>query len=96
MKVFYVYILASRRNGTLYIGMTSNLAERCFAHREGLYDGFTKKYGVKQLVYYQTLQDFDAAFHREKTMKRWRRQWKINLIEQYNPHWLDLYLKLNQ
>ncbi len=91
MKIFYVYILASRRNGTLYIGMTSNLEERCYAHREGLYDGFTKKYGVKQLVYYQLCERFETAVNREKTLKRWRRQWKIDLIEKGNPYWTDLY-----
>ncbi len=84
---YFVYILASKRNGTLYTGVTNNLAERVFAHKEGRGSGFTNKYGVNRLVYYEPFQD---AIEREKRLKRWRRQWKIALIENMNPEWDDL------
>ncbi len=90
-KQFYVYILASRRNGTLYTGMTSNLVKRAWQHRNGEMDGFTKKYGVKRLVYYEMYQNAESAIMREKQIKKWNRQWKLRLIEKDNPQWNDLY-----
>ena len=87
---FFVYILASKRNGTLYIGVTNDLMRRCWEHREGLVPGFTKTYGVKLLVYYETFQDIDAAIHREKRLKKYKREWKINLIQRNNVLWRDL------
>jgi putative endonuclease len=91
---YYVYILASRRHGTLYIGVTNDLIRRGWEHREGLADGFTKKHGVKRLAWFEQHEDVTAAIQREKTMKGWPRDWKINLIEQSNPEWLDLYDQL--
>ncbi|MEM7111953.1 MAG: GIY-YIG nuclease family protein [Chloroflexota bacterium] len=91
MKTFFVYILASRKNGTLYIGMTSNLVQRVYEHRNNLVDGFTKQYGVHRLVYYEMMATAKAAIVLEKQMKVWKRQWKINLIEKENPGWEDLY-----
>ena len=87
---YYVYILASRRNGTLYIGVTNNLARRMWEHKEGVVPGFTKKYDVKTLVYYETFNDVAAAIHWETRLKKYKREWKLNLIEQRNPNWLDL------
>lgn len=86
-----VYILASRRNGTLYIGVTSDLHQRMAEHKQGLIEGFTKTYGVKLLVYYETHPTMDAAIVREKQLKEWRRLWKIRLIESMNPEWIDLF-----
>ena len=88
---YYVYILASRKNGTMYIGVTSNLVKRMHEHKEGLLEGFTKKYKVKDLVYYEQAGDVNEAIIREKQLKKWNRQWKINLIEKENPGWLDLF-----
>ena len=87
--------MANRRNGTLYTGVTSDLARRIFEHREGLNPGFTKTYGLKTLVWYQSFEDIGNAIHREKRIKKWPRRWKLNLIEALNPHWLDLYHRLN-
>jgi len=92
---YFVYIMASERNGTLYIGMTNELAARAFQHREGLIDGFTKRYGVKMLVYYETYNDVEFAIQRETRLKKWKRRWKIELIEKFNPDWRDLYGDLN-
>ncbi|MEM6780290.1 MAG: GIY-YIG nuclease family protein [Pseudomonadota bacterium] len=89
-KRFYVYILASQHYGTLYIGMTSNLIKRMWEHQNGVVDGFSKKYSVKNLVYYEVHDTFETAMTREKQMKAWKRQWKINLIENQNPRWDDL------
>jgi putative endonuclease len=89
-KIYYVYILASKRNGTLYTGVTNDLARRVSEHREGLVPGFTKKYGVKTLVYYETFDDINAAIHRETRLKKYKREWKINLIQQNNIEWRDL------
>ena len=89
--LYYVYVLASRKHGTLYIGVTGNIARRLWEHREGLVEGFTSRYGVTRLVYYEAFGDVNAAIGREKTMKRWRREWKVNLIERENPNWTDLY-----
>lgn len=90
-KEFYIYILASKRNGTLYIGVTSNLVKRIWEHKEGFVDGFTKKYKIKHLVYYERHTNVESAIRREKRLKEWKRQWKLNLIEKFNPHWNDLY-----
>jgi putative endonuclease len=86
-----VYILASRRNGTLYAGVTSDLFKRMPEHKQGLIEGFTKKYGVHMLVYYETHPTMEAAIRREKQIKEWRRLWKIRLIESMNPEWIDLF-----
>ena len=93
-KYSYVYILASGRNGTLYIGVTSNLLQRVWQHKEGVVDGFTEKYGVKTLVWFEQHEDINAAITREKQLKKWRRAWKIELIERENSIWRDLYLEL--
>jgi len=90
-KAYYVYLLASRRNGTLYIGVTNDLSRRAWEHREGMVPGFTKKYGVKLLVYYEAFGNIDAAIHRETRLKKYKREWKLNLIEQGNLGWRDLF-----
>ncbi len=95
MKTYHVYILANRKNGALYIGVTGHLVERVFQHREGLIEGFTKKYGIHRLVRAEAFDDIGQAIAREKAMKKWRPAWKIELIERDNPDWDDLYLKLN-
>ena len=92
MKTYYVYIMASKRNGTLYIGVTNNLPQRVWEHKNDVHKGFTKKYGVHRLVWYEVTSDVEEAMLREKQMKKWRRQWKINLIEEENPNWNDLYV----
>jgi putative endonuclease len=89
-----VYILAGRRHGTLYIGVTSDLPARIHAHREGLIPGFTRRYGIKHLVHFERFETMDAAIEREKRLKEWRRAWKIELIEVTNPHWDDLAIGL--
>ncbi len=91
MKEYYVYILASQRNGTLYVGVTSNLARRIWEHREGVIDSFTKRYGVTRLVYCESYSDVRFAIQRERNIKHWSRAWKIALIEEHNPDWDDLY-----
>jgi putative endonuclease len=88
---YYVYIMASKRNGTLYVGVTNDLLRRVYEHREGQSGGFTKNYGVKMLAYFESHDDIDRALQREKNMKRWRRAWKIDLIEKSNSDWHDLY-----
>jgi putative endonuclease len=93
---YYVYILASKRNGTLYIGVTQDLLKRVYLHKKELLDGFTKKYNVKKLVYYEVYQDIKDAILREKRLKKWKREWKIKLIEEKNPNWEDLYYKLTK
>ncbi len=90
-KLFYVYIMASAYNGTLYVGVTSNLLKRVWEHKEGVVKGFTKRYDVKMLVYYEVHDRAEYAIPREKQIKAWKRQWKINLIESMNPEWKDLY-----
>ncbi|MBI1180157.1 MAG: GIY-YIG nuclease family protein [Alphaproteobacteria bacterium] len=87
----FVYILASQRNGTLYIGVTTDLPRRMHEHRTGVYRGFTARYGVKTLVYYEAHDGIEEAIRREKALKKWRRRWKLQLIEDMNPDWLDLY-----
>ena len=89
-KLFAVYIMASQRNGTLYIGVTSNLPKRVWEHRDGVVEGFTKQYGVKTLVWYEVHDNADSAISREKQLKKWNRDWKINLIQLKNPDWRDL------
>lgn len=91
---FYVYILASKRNGTLYTGVTSNLIQRVWQHKEGVVEGFTKEHGVKTLVYYEVHATAESAITREKRLKEWQRSWKIELIEKDNPQWKDLYEEL--
>ena len=88
---FYVYIMASGRNGTLYIGMTDDLARRIWMHREEVLPGFTKQYGVKTLVWYEQHETRESAFARERAMEKWNRAWKIELIQKMNPEWRDLY-----
>ena len=94
-RTFYVYIMASQRNGTIYVGVTSDLSRRAYEHREGLIKGFTSQYGVKMLVWYENFPTADEAISFEKRVKRWRRKWKLELIEKLNPQWLDLYLTFN-
>ncbi|MCB8977278.1 MAG: GIY-YIG nuclease family protein [Ardenticatenaceae bacterium] len=90
MKTYFVYIMASKKNGTLYIGVTGDLARRVWQHKNNVHEGFTQKYGVHRLVWYEVHREVTEAIQREKQMKKWRRQWKINLIEQENPDWEDL------
>jgi putative endonuclease len=92
---FYVYILASRRNGTLYTGMTDNLVQRVWMHRNGVLSGFTKQYEVKMLVWYEQHETRAAALTRERQMKKWNRLWKLEIIERMNPSWSDLYETLS-
>ncbi|ATG88346.1 GIY-YIG nuclease family protein [Methylomonas koyamae] len=91
MKQPAVYILASQRNGTLYIGVTSNLVQRIWQHKNDLVEGFTKQYRVHTLVYYELHADMNAAITREKQLKKWNRKWKLDLIEHQNPNWRDLW-----
>lgn len=94
MKTYYVYILTSRRNGTLYIGVTNDLIRRVAEHKKGLFSGFTKKYKVHQLVYFESTEDISSAIEREKQLKHWNRKWKVELIESVNPFWEDIYSSL--
>ena len=91
MSVSYVYILASGRNETLYIGVTNDLVRRVFDHKEKIVKGFTSQYEVNKLVYFETYQDILMAIQREKHLKKWHRKWKISLIEKSNPYWQDLF-----
>jgi putative endonuclease len=95
MGEYFVYILASRRNGTLYIGVTNNLLKRVHQHKSNITDGFTRKYSVHNLVYFETYKDIGSAILREKRMKKWKRQWKIDLIEKSNLNWDDLFDSLS-
>ncbi len=90
-----VYILASKRNGTLYIGVTRNLIKRVWEHKQKFVDGFSEKNNVTMLVYYELHESMSAAIEREKTLKKWNRKWKIHLIEKSNPYWLDLWDEIN-
>ncbi len=90
-KQFYVYILTNKPYGVFYVGVTSNLPKRIYEHREKLIDGFTKNFNVTSLVYYETYADAANAIQREKTIKRWKREWKINAINRFNSEWNDLY-----
>ena len=96
VRTFAVYILASRRNGTLYIGVTNNLAVRIHQHRTGTGGVFTRRYRVSQLVWCERYEDVNEAIAREKQLKKWERRWKLKLIEDFNPRWSDLYDTLNQ
>ena len=91
---FFVYILASDRNGTLYIGMTDDIAKRVWQHRNNVVPGFTKKYGVKTLVWVESHDSRESAFLRERQLKKWNRAWKVQLIEKENPDWRDLWDEL--
>jgi putative endonuclease len=90
-RQFYVYILASGKKGTVYTGVTSDLVGRTYTHRNDLVDGFTRRYGVHDLVYFEHHENAESAITREKQIKKWRRAWKVDLIEKSNPQWLDLY-----
>ena len=94
MKNYYVYIMASKRNGTLYIGVTNDLIRRVYQHKNNLIKGFTSKYRIYKLVYYEYTNDIYTAIKREKQMKKWKRKWKLQLIESMNPDWNDLYKEL--
>ncbi|HNA83764.1 MAG TPA: GIY-YIG nuclease family protein [Thiobacillaceae bacterium] len=94
MKQPCVYILASKRNGTLYIGVTSDLVKRVWEHKQDAVDGFTKKYGVHLLVWFEAHQEMASAIAREKALKEWKRTWKLELIERSNPAWKDLYVDI--
>ncbi len=91
MNQYYVYIMASQMNGTLYIGVTKDLIRRVYEHKNNLVEGFTKEYSVHLLVYYEIHNDINNAIQREKRLKKWNRAWKIELIEKENPEWKDLY-----
>ena len=90
-KQFYIYILANKQYGALYTGITSDLLKKVYEHKHGMMEGFTKEHGVKKLVYYEVVKDVISAIEREKRMKKWNRQWKIELIQSLNPDWDDLY-----
>jgi putative endonuclease len=94
MKDYYVYILASKRNGTLYIGVTNDLVRRVYEHRQELVPGFTKTYHIHMLVYYEQGSEIDSAIKREKQLKSWNRKWKLALIEKANPEWKDLWYEI--
>jgi len=96
MKGGYVYIMSNKRDGTLYIGVTGNLSRRIWEHRESIIAGFTRRYGLKRLVYYESYEDIRNALQREKNLKHWPREWKLALIQQMNPDWEDLYEHLNR
>jgi putative endonuclease len=95
-KAYYVYILASTLGGTLYIGVTNDLIRRVYEHQMGLADGFSKKYKIHRLVYFEQYGDVELAIHREKRLKKWNRAWKVRLIEEKNPNWVDLYPSIAQ
>ncbi len=94
-KTYYVYILASRRRGTIYVGVTSDLVGRVWQHKSGSVEGFTRKYDVKMLVWYEGTESVEAAITREKQIKKWNRLWKIEMIERVNPEWRDLYAEIS-
>jgi len=94
MKTFHVYIMASRKDGPIYIGITSDLVRRVYQHKNEVYEGFTKRYNIKRLVYVEEYNNFDEAVTREKQLKKWNRAWKIELIEKDNKEWKDLYDEL--
>ncbi|MEK7496611.1 MAG: GIY-YIG nuclease family protein [Patescibacteria group bacterium] len=93
-KTYYVYVLVSKKNGTLYIGVTNDLKRRIYEHKHSLVDGFTKQYQINNLVYYEETADINTAIQREKQLKNWKRNWKLTLIEKLNPNWHDLYEEL--
>ena len=96
MKTFYVYILASERNSRFYTGVTSNILRRSWEHKEAAVDGYSARHNIKKLVYVEEHQTAEFAIRREKLIKKWRRQWKKNLVEKHNPEWRDLYQDLNK
>ncbi len=89
-RSYYVYVLASQKKGTLYIGVTNDLIRRIEEHKKGVHNGFTKQYQVNQLVYYEVTENVEGAILREKQLKKWKRDWKLKLIEKFNPEWKDL------
>ena len=91
MRQYYVYILASQKNGTLYVGVTNDLIKRVWQHKNKVADGFTKKYGIDKLVYYEATENIESAILRERQLKKWNRAWKIRLIQEKNLEWTDLY-----
>ena len=94
MLSYYVYILASKKKGTLYVGVTNNIVRRVYEHKHKVVQGFTKKYDINRLVYFEQYNDIRNAIQREANLKKWYRSWKVELIEKHNPSWLDLYEKL--
>ncbi len=96
MKDYFIYILASKRNGTLYTGVTNDLPRRINEHKEGVASSFTKKYNIKMLVYYEHTNSIESAIIRESNIKAWKRKWKLETIEKFNPDWEDLYYKILQ
>jgi putative endonuclease len=94
-RYYWVYILASKLGGTLYIGVTNDLVRRVYEHRTGIVPGFSKQHGIHRLVYFEPHTDVEAAIRREKRLKRWNRAWKIRLIEELNPNWVDLYPQIS-
>ena len=90
-KQFFIYIMTNKRKGTLYIGVTSDLPARVWQHKSNLIEGFTEKYKLHKLVYYEQHENIYSAIKREKQMKKWQRQWKLEIVEKLNPHWKDLY-----
>jgi len=95
-KYYYIYILASQKNGTLYVGITSNLLKRVWEHKMKVFKGFTDKYDVNKLVYYEIFENVKDAISREKGLKNWNRKWKIELIEKENCDWIDLYEEMSR
>ena len=91
MKEYYVYIVASKKNGTLYVGVTGSLKRRVWEHKSGACEGFAAKYGVGKLVYFERFNNIEYAIKREKRIKKWHREWKLGLIERANPEWIDLF-----
>ena len=91
MMAYYVYIMASQRNGTLYVGVTNDLVRRVYEHREGVADGFSRRHDVKTLVFFKVHESIESAIEREKRLKRWQRRWKLEVIERDNPTWRDLW-----
>jgi putative endonuclease len=94
MNSYYIYIITNKKNGVLYVGVTDNLIRRVYEHKNKLLDGFTKRYNLHYLVYYEIIDDIKLAIKREKQMKKWNRDWKIRLVEKNNPDWKDLYEEL--
>ena len=90
MKYYYIYILTNKTNKVLYIGVTNDLKRRIYEHKNKLVDGFTKKYNLTKLVYFEITENINEALNREKQLKNWRREWKINIINDFNPDWMDL------
>ena len=96
MRTYYIYIMASKKNGALYLGVTNDLVRRVWQHKNDIHDGFTKKYNVNRLVYYEETNDIESAISREKRLKKWNREWKEKLITDFNPGWIDLAKELNE